>query len=108
VLKWSDPRTWGVDLPPIDGDLVSVPAGMTLLVDQDTPNLRGIAATNATIIFSDELDLTINTGFITVVGGRFIAGTEQSPHQRKLNFILHGDYYDKQLPMFGNKGIGCM
>jgi len=20
---------------------------------------------------------------------------------------MYGDYYDKQLPMFGNKGIGC-
>lgn len=76
VLKWSDKETWGVDLPPIDGDLVSVPAGMTLLVDQDTPNLKGIAVANGTIIFSDERDLTINTGFITLVGGRFIAGTE--------------------------------
>lgn len=33
VLRWSDPRTWGTDLPPVDGDLVSVPLGMTLLVD---------------------------------------------------------------------------
>lgn len=75
VLRWSDKRTWGTDLPPIDGDLISIPAGMTLLVDQDTPNLRGIAVSNGTIIFSDEKDLTINTGFITIVGGRFIAGT---------------------------------
>lgn len=108
VLRWSDARTWGTDLPPIDGDLISIPAGMTLLVDQDTPNLRGIAVSNGTIIFSDEKDLTINTGFITLVGGRFIAGTEQAPHQHRLNFILHGDYYDTQMPMFGNKGIGCM
>jgi hypothetical protein len=43
VLKWSDSRTWGVDLPPIDGDLVYVPPGMTLLVDQNTPVLAGIA-----------------------------------------------------------------
>jgi len=43
VLKWSDQRTWGVDLPPIDDDLVYVPPGMTLLVDQDTPILKGIA-----------------------------------------------------------------
>ena len=34
VLRWSDPRTWGVDLPPVDGDLVYIPEGMTLLVDQ--------------------------------------------------------------------------
>lgn len=43
VLKWSDSRTWGVDLPPVDGDLVYVPKGMTLLVDTDTPILEGIA-----------------------------------------------------------------
>lgn len=43
VLKWSDSRTWGVDLPPIEDDLVYVPPGMTLLIDQDTPILKGIA-----------------------------------------------------------------
>lgn len=43
VLKWSDSRTWGTDLAPIDGDLVYVPPGMTLLIDKDTPVLQGIA-----------------------------------------------------------------
>jgi hypothetical protein len=33
VMRWSDIRTWGTDLPPIDGDLVYVPKGMHLLVD---------------------------------------------------------------------------
>lgn len=33
VLRWSDPRTWGTDLPPVNGDLVYVPLGMHLLVD---------------------------------------------------------------------------
>lgn len=42
VLRWSDIRTWGTDLPPVDGDLISVPAGMNLLVDQSTPLLTGI------------------------------------------------------------------
>jgi hypothetical protein len=74
VLKWSDARTWGVDLPPIDGDLIYVPAGMTLLVDQSTPNLLGIAAQNATIIFPNDKDINVTTGFITMVGGSFIAG----------------------------------
>lgn len=108
VLKWSDSRTWGVDLPPIDGDLIYVPQGMTLLVDQDTPILKGIAVNNGTIIFSDEKKITVQTGFITLVGGKFIAGTEQRPHLNTLNFIMHGGYYDTQQPMFGNKGIGCM
>lgn len=33
VMRWSDPRTWGTDLPPVDDDLVYVPKGMHLLVD---------------------------------------------------------------------------
>jgi hypothetical protein len=33
VLRWSDPRTWGTDLPPIADDLVYVPPNMHLLVD---------------------------------------------------------------------------
>lgn len=60
------------------------------------------------MVFSDELDLTVQTGFITLNGGRFIAGTKQHPHTHKLTFIMHGDYYDAQQPMFGNKGIGCL
>lgn len=108
VLKWSDKRTWGVSLPPVDGDLVYIPQGMTLLVDQSTPILAGIAAQNATIIFSNDTDLVVQAGFITVVGGSFLAGTEANPYQRQLTFILYGNYYGSQQPMFGNKGIGCL
>lgn len=53
VLKWSNPTTWGVDTPPIDRDLVYVPEGTTLLVDQDTPVLEAIVVEGGRIIFSD-------------------------------------------------------
>jgi hypothetical protein len=108
VLKWSSKATWGVDIPPIDRDLVYIPQGTTLLVDQNTPILEGIVVEGGTIVFSDDLDLTVQAGFITLDGGHFVAGTEQHPHVRQLTFIMHGDYYGKQQPMFGNKGIGCM
>lgn len=48
-MRWSDHRTWGVDLPPVDDDLVYVPRGMHLLVDQSTPLLEGIVVENGTI-----------------------------------------------------------
>jgi hypothetical protein len=108
VLKWSSPSTWGVDMPPIANDLIYVPVGTTLMVDQDTPVLEGIAVEGGTLVFSDDLDLTVQAGFITMNGGRFIAGTEQHPHTHQLNFVLYGGYYGKQQPMFGNKGIGCL
>jgi hypothetical protein len=59
VLRWSDPKTWGVDSMPIDNDLVYVPLGLTLLVDMSTPVLNGIAVEGGTLIFSDDIDLTI-------------------------------------------------
>ncbi len=108
VLKWSNPTTWGVDTPPIDKDLVYVPTGTTLFVDQDTPLLEGIVVEGGTLVFSDELDLTVKAGFITLSKGRFIAGTEEHPHTHKLTFVMSGGYYGKQQPMFGNKGIGCL
>jgi hypothetical protein len=43
VLKWSNASTWGVDMPPINNDLIYVPKGTTLFVDQSTPILEGIA-----------------------------------------------------------------
>lgn len=106
AFRWSDPATWGGDIPPIDGDAVYVPVGMVLLVDQSTPNLKTIIV-EGSIIFADEGEMVIETGSIIVNFGVFRAGTEQVPYTNKLTFLLHGDYYDKQLPGFGNKAIGC-
>lgn len=108
VLKWSSASTWGVDTPPVDNDLVYVPKGLTLYVDQDTPILEGIAVEGGRLVFSDESDIKVQAGHITMNGGHFIAGTEAHPHTHKLEFVLYGGYYGKQMPMFGNKGIGCM
>jgi hypothetical protein len=108
VLRWSDSRTWGVSTPPVDGDLVDIPLGMTLLVDQNTPNLQGIVVENGTLLFSDEKDLIIQAGFILIKGGKFIAGTESLPYSHQLTFIMYGNLYGAQMPMFGNKGIMCM
>jgi len=41
-------------------------------------------------------------------GGAFIAGTESAPLYSNLKFVMYGNYYGKQQPMFGNKGIGCL
>ena len=106
AYRWSDPATWGGDIPPIDGDTVYVPKGMVLLVDQSTPNLF-IIIVEGSIVFADEQEMLIETGSIIVNAGTFTAGTEQNPYQNKLTFLLHGGYYDKQLPGFGNKAIGC-
>lgn len=50
----------------------------------------------------------MHVGFIQVNRGTFTAGTEANPYQRKLTFVMYGDYYGKQLPIVGNKGISML
>lgn len=70
--------------------------------------MEGIAVQNGTIIFSNSTNITVKTGFITMVGGRLIAGTEEHPHHANLTFEMYGGYYGAQQPMAGNKGIFCL
>ena len=107
VMRWSDPTTWGVDSLPNDGDLVHVPEGRVLFVDQSTPDLLGIVV-EGMIIFTDEEDMTIRTGFIMINNGKFWAGDEGKPYQHKLTFEMTGSYLStKKQPIFGDKFIGC-
>ena len=95
-------------MPPIDNDLVYIPKGMKLFVDISPPFLEGVIVEDGALIFSDESDITFRTNFITLNGGEFRAGTVEQPYQHELNLVMHGHYYWKQQPMFGNKGIGCL
>lgn len=85
VSRWSDPATWGGDIPPIDGDAVVVPKGMVLLVDQSTPSLKSIIV-EGSLVFSDERDMIIKAQHIVINHGIFMAGTEEIPYQHQLTF----------------------
>ena len=91
VMRWSDPTTWGVDSLPNDGDLVHVPKGKVLYVDQSTPDLIGIVV-EGMIVFTDEKDMTVRTGFIMINDGKFWAGDKKKPYQHKLTFEMTGSY----------------
>jgi hypothetical protein len=106
IDRWSDARTWGGDASPIEGDSIYVPKGMTLLVDESTP-LLGSVIVEGKIKFADEADMTFDCHHFLVMNGEFEAGTEDSPYQHQLTFTLYGGYDDKQIPLFGNKVIGC-
>ena len=106
AYRWSDPDTWGGDFPPIEGDAVYVPQGMVLMVDQSTPKLK-IIIVEGSLTFADEAPITLQSEMIMVNYGTFQIGTEDNPYQNNLTIILHGGYYDRQIPVFGNKFIGC-
>ena len=89
VMRWSDPTTWGFDSSPSDGDLVTVPKGRVLYVDESTPDLLGIDV-KGIVVFTDEKDMTIRTGFINVNNGKFWAGDSEKPYQHELIFEITG------------------
>jgi hypothetical protein len=56
VKRWSDVETWGFDAPPLEGEAVSIPAGMHLLVDVDSTPVLSFLTVEGSLIFAPEAD----------------------------------------------------
>jgi hypothetical protein len=85
ALRWSDPATWQ-GRPPGRNDVVHVPAGRSLLIDQDIDVgallLHGVASVAAR-------DLTIKTaGILVAHGGVLRAGDADRPFTNRLTITL--------------------
>ena len=61
VNQWSSPRTWGCDQGedcdkmPSDGDIIEIPEGIDLLLDESTPLLNVLIVNGGKLIFDREL-----------------------------------------------------
>ncbi|XP_064639845.1 fibrocystin-L-like [Lineus longissimus] len=101
---WSSPYTWGSSLQmPIDGDMVVVPAGQTLMIDMDTPIIVMLLIKGGTVLFDDK-DVELNTENVLIVdGGVLQIGTEENPHLHKATITLHGNLRATELPIYGAK-----
>ena len=51
-LLWSNEETWGGESKPREGDIVYVPPGKVLILDESTPLLKNIIS-EGTFIFAD-------------------------------------------------------
>ena len=74
---WSDEVIWG-GVKPIDGDSVSIPPGMNLVVDENTPKLKAVIVEGALLFYPSSVatDLrTFDAEYVVVHGGRIEAGT---------------------------------
>lgn len=56
VSKWSDPETWGGDLPPQEGEAVHVPKGQHLLFDIDSSPKLSLLNVEGSLIFPSNSD----------------------------------------------------
>lgn len=97
---WSSPWTWGGDLPPEAGTIVSIDSGKTVYFDTRTPILKAIVIDNASLIFDDSQDVALNAEYILVVnGGRLQVGTETNPFQHKAVITMYGNLRSIELPI---------
>ncbi|XP_052060298.1 fibrocystin-L-like isoform X3 [Mytilus californianus] len=103
VWAWSSTNSWGGKNPPVEGEIVVIPAGMTILLDQSTPKLKTLLLQGGKLIF-DEQDIELNSEYILITnGGALQVGTEDKPFQSNAIIRLHGAFRSEELPIYGSK-----
>ena len=97
---WSSQWTWGGEEPPESGTLVVVENQVTIYLDIETPILRVLIIDNATLVFEDSQDVTLNAEYIILInGGRLQVGTESAPFEHRGVINVHGHLRSIELPI---------
>lgn len=85
---WSNPATWGGTIP-VAGQDITIPAGKTVILDQDTPNL-GFLTIQGTMRFADK-DVKLTTKGISISQtGALEIGKANMPYTKKAIITLTG------------------
>lgn len=103
VQRWSDRATWGGPLP-VAGEVVTIPAGKTVVLDVSPPQLGGLQI-NGTLRFANKA-LRLHTAWI-MVHGRLQVGTEATPFTRPATIVLDGKPTDDPMGM-GSSALAVM
>ena len=100
---WSDPATWSGAAVPKSGDLVSIAAGMEVVLDVSPPGLHGMLLDGA-LRFADDKDLELTTEWILMRGSLQI-GSENRPHTRNATITLTNEIPEENINGMGDRGI---
>ena len=84
--EWSDSSTWSGGAVPRAGDIVTIGAGMDVVLDVSPPGLNGINV-EGKLSFSNDRDLELTTEWI-MLHGELAIGSEASPHTRNATITL--------------------
>lgn len=80
ALRYSNPLTWPGGTLPQPGQNVTVPAGTTILLDMDTPEL-GSLTVQGTLVFDPTRNVHLSaTDILVPSGGTFQIGTPTNPY----------------------------
>ena len=101
---WSDPATWSGGAVPAMGDIVTVGAGLEVVLDVSPPGLNGVVV-DGKLSFSDQADLELTTEWIQLRGELEI-GTEVRPHTRNATITLTDNVKGEDIMAgMGDRGI---
>jgi hypothetical protein len=92
IDRWSDLTSWKNQEPPVDGDIVWVPEGQVIMLDQNTPVLSSLLI-EGSLYFDVNKDITLDAVYIFVKGGIMQIGTHEEPYEKKATITLHGDRF---------------
>uniref|UniRef100_UPI00398F2CC2 PKHD1 like 1, tandem duplicate 1 n=1 Tax=Pristiophorus japonicus TaxID=55135 RepID=UPI00398F2CC2 len=118
---WSNSSFWksspeNNDTVPGDGDSVVIPLGVWMVVDAPIPSMYNLTIYGVLEIKDENLmlgnhsssfvNIVLNATYISIQGGRLIAGTHKQPFRGKLQIVLRGDHLtpDWPLPNGPNQG----
>ncbi len=100
---WSDPSTWSGGAVPAAGDVVTVGAGIDVVLDVSPPALNGMNV-DGKLSFSTDHDVELTTEWI-LLRGELFAGSESDPHTRNVTFTLTNNVPDEEINGMGDRGI---
>ena len=106
---WCRRTTWGGDAYTIPGsetkgDSIWIQNGQRILLDCDIDVYMMIIQG---VLEFDRKDIYLNAGYIFVVGGSFIVGTERQPFLHKAIITLVGSPVSQEIPVYGAKVLAC-
>ena len=100
---WSDSSTWSGGAVPRAGDIVTIGAGLDVVLDVSPPGLNGMNL-DGKLSFADDKDLELTTEWI-LLRGELQAGTERNPHTRNATITLTNNVPDENINGMGDRGI---
>src|SRR5690606_13526375 len=100
---WSDPSIWSGGAVPEEGDIVTIDAGLDVVLDVSPPALHGMNL-NGRLSFADDEDLELTSEWI-LMRGELHVGSESAPHTRNATITLTNNVPDENINGMGDRGI---
>ncbi|MEY4641999.1 MAG: hypothetical protein RLZZ227_1993 [Pseudomonadota bacterium] len=100
---WSDPATWSGGALPQAGDVVTIGAGMDVVLDISPPTLHGMNL-DGKLSFAEDKELELTTEWI-LMRGELHAGSDSAPHTGNATITLTNTVPDENINGMGDRGI---